>query len=220
MQNYRCKNCGKQFQSEYLYWGSDKSVKDKILPMLLRGSGIRDCACVLGISSGVVLRHMISKAGEVVIKPKEKHYHKVQIDEQWSYVKKKQKKVWLLYAYCHESGEILAFSMGKRNAKTVSHLMIKLKGLEIDFYLTDEWEAFTSILPYYQHVIGKRYTKAIEGMNTWFRTRLRRLVRRTVCFSKKLLNHYSMIKLAVFHRNNHPSYISRHNQKTFCYGLY
>lgn len=38
------------------------------------------------------------------IKPKHTAYHLVQIDGQWSYVGNKQKKVWLLYAICKDSG--------------------------------------------------------------------------------------------------------------------
>lgn len=178
-----------------------------MLPMLLRGSGIRDCAVVLGISKNCVLRHLVKRASVVDIKPKKGYYHRVQIDELWSYVGKKEKKVWLLYAYCAQSGEILGFAMGKRSAKTVKHLLLKLKRPEIAFYLTDDWEAFAAVLPYYQHLIGKQFTKAIEGVNTWFRTRVRRLVRKTVCFSKKLLHHYAMIKLTIYSRNHPLSYI-------------
>jgi IS1 family transposase/DNA-directed RNA polymerase subunit RPC12/RpoP len=206
-QNYLCKQCGKQFQKDYLYWGADKRVKDKVLPMLLRGSGVRDCAVVLGISVNCVLRQLVKEAGQVLIKPKQSRYHKVQIDELWSYVWRKEKKVWLLYAYCADSGEILGFTMGKRSIKTVKNLMVKLKHLEVGFYCTDDWEAFSAVLPYYQHLIGKQFTRAIEGINTWFRTRVRRLVRRTVCFSKKVYSHYAMIKLVIYHRNNPLSYI-------------
>lgn len=205
-QNYLCKGCGKQFQKDYVYWGCDKRVKDKVLPMLLRGSGVRDTAAVLGISINCVLRTLVAASKTVAIKARQSRYHKVQIDELWSYVSRKGKKVWLLYAYCADSGEILGFTLGKRNIKTVNNLMLKLKGLEVDFYLTDDWDAFSSVLPYYQHLIGKRFTCTIEGINTWFRTRLRRLNRRTVCFSKKVYNHYAMIKLAIYHRNNPLSY--------------
>src|ERR1051325_1847914 len=107
--------------------------------MLLRGSGVRDCAVVLGISVNCVLRHLVKAATEVVIKPQRNYYHRVQIDELWSYVGKKEKKVWILYAYCSESREILGFAMGKRNAKTVKNLMLKLKRLEVDFFCTDDW---------------------------------------------------------------------------------
>lgn len=175
--------------------------------MLLRSSGVRDCCAVLGISMGCVLRIILSMAEKAQLKPKYSYYHKVQIDEQWSYVGKKSKKVWLIYAYCHQTGEILGFAMGKRNQKTVRQLLLKLKGLEIDFYLSDDWKAFKATLPYYKHLIGKQFTKAIEGVNTWFRTRIKRLVRRTTAFSKKLLYHYAIIKTAICQRNLNASYI-------------
>jgi len=207
MQNLLCQECSKQFQYEYIYRACHPNCRELILKMLLRGSGIRDCAAVTGVSKESVLRLIIRQGLQVELKPKYNHYDKVQIDEQWSYVSKKKKKVWMIYAYSATDGEILAFAMGKRNWKTVHYLILKLKGLDIDFFLTDKWKAFKTVLPYEKHLIGKQFTKAIEGVNTWFRTRLRRLVRRTVCFSKKLVYHYSMAKLAIYHRNLRSSYI-------------
>jgi IS1 family transposase len=87
----------------------------------------------------------------------------------------KKKKVWLLYAYCQQTDEVLAFTIGKRNSKTVRNLLLKLKALEIDRYLTGKRNAFSRELPYYQHLIGKQFTKAINGVNAWFRIRIRRL---------------------------------------------
>ncbi len=175
--------------------------------MLLRGSGVRDCAAVLDISKETVLRMIIRNALETDIKPRQAHYDAIQIDEQWSYVGRKKKKVWLLYAYSAKDREILAFTMGKRNSKIVYNLWMKLKQIDIDFFLTDNWQASKVVLPPEKHIVGKTFTKAIEGVNTWFRTRIRRLVRRTVCFSKKLIYHYSLIKTAIYHRNNKTSYI-------------
>lgn len=113
----------------------------------------------------------------------------------------------MLYAYAVDEDEIIAFTMGKRSAKAVQNLFVKLKHLDIGLFLTDEWEAFATVLPKTKHLIGKQYTKAIEGINTFFRTRVRRLVRRTVCFSKKLIYHYSMLKIIIYHRNQRASYI-------------
>jgi insertion element IS1 protein InsB len=182
-------------------------VKNRLIEMLLRGSGVRDTALVQGVSPATVLRCLINASKQVIVEPKQRYYPKVQIDELWMYVASKKKKVWLLYAYCQQTDEILAFTMGKRNSKTVRNLLLKLKALEIDWYLTDKWEAFSAELPYYQHLIGKQFTKAIEGVNTWFRVRIRRLNRKTTCFSKKLVYLYAVIKLAISKRNQHSSYI-------------
>ena len=175
--------------------------------MLLRGSGVRDCAAVLGISSGSVLRCILRMGKAAKIWPKHNAYHLVQIDEHWSYVGNKQKKVWLLYAICKNSREILAANWGKRNIRSIRALLKKLQGVEINFYCTGHWQAFAEVLPKEKHIVGKKYTKKIEGINTWFRTRLRRLVRRTVCFSKKLIYHYSSMKMAICERNIKASYI-------------
>jgi IS1 family transposase len=206
-QNLLCRSCGKQFQAQYVYKGSIVANQAIVLKMLCRGSGIRDCAAVSGVSKVTVLRWIKGLALGMIVKPAKRHYHQVQIDEQWSYVGRKEKKVWMIYAYAAQEDEILAFTMGKRSAEAVQSLFVKLKALEIDYFLTDDWEAFRAVLPKTKHRIGKRYTKAIEGINTFFRTRLRRLMRRTVCFSKKLVYHYSMIKIIICYRNLNLSYI-------------
>src|SRR4051812_45799005 len=81
-----CKDCSYQFQCEYEYKGADRSVKAVLLRMLVRDSGVRDCAAVLDISTGSVLRMIIKEGFDLQIKPKHLPYQKVQIDEQWSYV--------------------------------------------------------------------------------------------------------------------------------------
>ena len=206
-QNLLCKQCRKQFQAFYTYRACSENCSGQVIAMLLRGSGVRDTALLLGISIKTVLRTIVNQGAAVEIKPLGKQYRCIQIDELWSYVGRKEKKVWILYALCADSGEILAFTMGKRRSHTVRQLMLKLKHLDIELFCTDNWEAFSEVLPKAKHMIGKQFTKKIEGTNTFLRTRLRRLVRRTVCFSKKLLNHYYMFKLLVYYKNIPASYI-------------
>ncbi|MET3542670.1 IS1 family transposase [Pontibacter aydingkolensis] len=52
-------------------------------------------------------------------------------------------------------------------------------------------------------MVGKAYTKNIEGVNLCLRTRNRRIVRKTACFSKKEQNHYDAMKLIFYYRNHH-----------------
>jgi insertion element IS1 protein InsB len=206
-QNLLCKICKKQFQPAYVYQGCVREKKELVLKMLCRGSGVRDCAAVSGMSKSTVLAFIKTAAAKLVCKPKKHAYCRVQIDEQWSYVGRKERKVWMLYAYAVDEDEIIAFTMGKRSVWAVKNLWIKLKALDIDVFMTDDWEAFRAVLPKAKHLVGKVFTKAIEGLNTFFRTRSRRLVRRTVCFSKKLIYHYAMMKIIICHRNQRSSYI-------------
>ncbi len=106
-QNYRCRSCKKQFQHEYLYWGSKIDNKRMTINMLLNGNGIRDIARLLHISTGSIIRTLLSLSA-IQLQPSQRYYHQVQVDELYSFVQSKRKKVWILYAYCAQTDEILA----------------------------------------------------------------------------------------------------------------
>ena len=138
-------------------------MKELVLKMLVRNSGIRDIEAVLGIHRQTVLKWLNQAAEEREVKPRQKHYQQLQIDEFWTFVKERQRnKQWLLYAYAPETDEIVAWSWGNRSAKTVKNLYAKLKDLEVDTFCTDDWKAFAKVLPAQKHKVGKAYTKHIE----------------------------------------------------------
>ncbi len=203
-QNFLCRCCGKQFQYHYQKAGCRPEMKELVLKMLVRNSGIRDIEAVLGIHRQTVLKWLNQAAEEREVKPRQKHYQQLQIDELWTFVKeRKRKKRWLLYAYAPETDEIVAWVWGNRSTKTVKALSVKLKAVEVDTFCTDDWKAFAKVLPADKHQIGKAYTRHIEGVNLCLRTRNRRVVRKTACFSKKQTNHDNAMKLVIYYRNHH-----------------
>jgi hypothetical protein len=78
--------------------------------MLVRGIGIRDISVVLCVNITTVLK--VLKSGNYKIQPKHRHYDRLEIDEFWTYVGKKQNKVWLIYAYHRDTGELVSFVWG------------------------------------------------------------------------------------------------------------
>ncbi|WP_442892826.1 transposase-like zinc-binding domain-containing protein [Emticicia sp. 17c] len=78
-QNYKCKDCNKQFQAEYLYWGANVFIKRQIIRLLLHGNGITDVAKTLGVSKGCVIRTMLKTGTSVMLKPSKKHYQKFRL---------------------------------------------------------------------------------------------------------------------------------------------
>ncbi len=210
-QNFLCKSCRKQFQSVYQNRGSNPRIRKQIKRSLINGSGIRDCSVVFEVCQKCVLNVLINCAESIKIgSPKKRHYHSIQIDEMYSFVQKKDKKVWIFYAYAPETKEILAFTMGKRNIRQVEYLMIKLKvlGIRIDNWCTDSFKGFITVLRAKNHLIGKEYTKAIEGRNTDIRAKLARFQRRSTKFSKKLIFQWNLFKIYVHCLNNNRSYIT------------
>lgn len=207
--NFLCRTCGKQFQQEYFYQGADPLVKPQVKSSLLHGSGIRDCNKIYGVSAKCVLRLIINEGKKVKIQPKQKRYLRIQIDELWSFVGKKDKKVWIFYAYAPETKEILAVTMGKRTAKQLRNLMRQIKYLKIkvDYFCTDDFKGFKPVLARFNHLVGKKFTKNIEGVNTAIRSKIARLHRKSTKFSKKLKYHWYLLKIFIFYFNEIPSYI-------------
>ena len=170
--------------------------------MSLNGSGIRDMQRVLQLSIPCILsilRKWFKQNKEPCFSGS---YEQVQIDGFWTFVKHRKKgKRWVWYAYDKESGKILAFQIGKRNDKSCQALLKKLEHLTIKSYCTDNWKSYKKFIPQEKHIVSKRKTTHIERRNRDFRTHLKRLGRRTVCFSKKDDMHYGIIKTYIQYRN-------------------
>lgn len=67
----------------------------------------------------------------------------------------------------------------------------------ISRFFTDDWGAYERHLAPETHVIGKRHTQRIERKPLTLRTRIKRLVRKTICFSKSTQMHDILIGLFV-----------------------
>jgi insertion element IS1 protein InsB len=203
VQNYLCKDCGRQFIGDHAltYKGCHSELYAKIELMLVRNVGIRDIAAIEGISIGTVLS-VLAKS-EKVIKPKQQHYDCLEVDEFWTYVGNKTKKEWLIYCYHRQSGEIVAWVWGKRDNKTAKKLRVRITelGLSFDTIYSDDWLAFKKAFYADNHITGKKNTVGIEGNNCRLRHRIRRAVRKTCCFSKKMCNHLKAFCLAFFYIN-------------------
>lgn len=121
----------------------------------------------------------------------------VQADEQWSYVGNKRNQRWLWYAIDAATGCILSFVFGRRQDEICAQLISKLKVFNIRAYYTDNWASYAAHIPANQHVIGKQYTQKIENKNLSLRTRIKRLARKTICFSKSETLHDGVIGLFI-----------------------
>ena len=79
----------------------------------------------------------------------------------------------------------MAWVLGSRNSKTFKRLYDKVKHLKNCIFYTDDWDAFSKVLPPERHVIGKAHTIGIEHDNSNTRHHLGRFTRRTKVVSQK-----------------------------------
>lgn len=120
-----------------------------------------------------------------------------ELDEMWRYVGKKAEPRWLWHAIDHRSGTVLAYVFGRRQDEVLLQLQALLEPFGIRRFYTDGWGAYERHLASEQHVVGKQHTQTIESKHIKLRTRIKRLVRRTICFSKTTTMHDLVIGLFI-----------------------
>lgn len=134
--------------------------------------------------------------------------YKAEMDEFWSFVETKANQRWTWYAMDKNSGIIIAWHNGKRTDHDFKMLLNNMANIPINKYYTDDWGSYSKLLPKDKHIVGKDETWKIERKNLNFRTHLKRLNRKTICYSRDTEIHDNVIGM----------YIERHYYKTGTYG--
>jgi insertion element IS1 protein InsB len=116
-------------------------------------------------------------------------------DDMWSYVQRKKEPRWLWHAIDHLSGHVVAYVFGRRKDKVFRKLKALLEPLGLKRYYTDYSGAYTRHLEAAAHQPGKRHPQKIERTHLRLRTRIKRLTRKTSCFSKSIQLHDLVIGL-------------------------
>ena len=134
-------------------------------------------------------------------------FYTAEMDGFRSFVGKKSSRQWTWYTIDKASGIVLAWHNGGRTDADFLKLKKYPENIPVDLYYSDDWGAYSGNLPESRHYIGKDKTWKIERMNLNFRIHIKRLNRKTVCYSKSEQVHDNVIGM----------YIERYYFKT---GLY
>jgi insertion element IS1 protein InsB len=120
-----------------------------------------------------------------------------EVDEMWSFVGSKAHQRWLWHAIDHLTGVVLAYVFGSRADEVFVELQQLLKPFGLVHFYTDAAGVYKRHLLTTAHTIGKVHTQQIERKHPTLRTRIKRLARKTICFSKSVLMHDTVIGLFV-----------------------
>ncbi|MCL9807713.1 IS1 family transposase [Flavobacterium amniphilum] len=193
-QRFICKICGTTKVEAYIYKAYNSEVNSKIILFTKEGLGIRSTARVLKISTTTLLKRIISIA-KTIQQPVISMNKIYEVDEIRTYIKRKDRLVWIVYALERETRKIINFHVGRRTNNTLN---VVLKSVTYSNPLA----VYTDKLKHYKYLIDegihktKRFgTNHIERMNLSLRTHLKRLNRRTICFSRSQLVLQSVLKI-------------------------
>ena len=201
-QNYKCRDCNRQFVEDPQWKPRDKNEQSLIDLLLLEKIPLAGIARATGVSQSW-LQNYVNACYEWVPKvaavmPKAKGKLTVQMDELWSFVDDKGNKQWVWLAIDADTREVIGCHIGDRSRESARSLWQSIPAVyrQCATVYTDYWEAYETVIPAKRHcAVGKDsgLTSYIERFNNTLRQRVSRLVRKTLSFSKKLENHIGAI---------------------------
>lgn len=112
----------------------------------------------------------------------------LELDEVWSFVKKRKNKRWLWIALCRRTKQVVAYFIGDRSEASCEELwqLIPENYKKLHSY-SDFWGAYENVFPKETHrSVGKEsgQTNHVERWNNTLRQWVSRYTRKTLFFSK------------------------------------
>jgi insertion element IS1 protein InsB len=183
-QRFRCQSCKKGFQQNYVYNACHRAVPNQVSTLVREGCGIRSIGRILKISCTTVISQVKRIARSTIrqfpiLKGKE-----YEVDEMRTYIGNKNRLYWVVYALRSDTKEVIDFKVGKRNSKTLLRVLDTVHLSEPKKVHTDKLSLYKNLIPTVLHCTIPYNINHIERNNLSIRTHLKRLARKTICFSR------------------------------------
>ena len=187
-QRYKCKNCQYQWTRTT---PRGKPQTHKTLAVLLYCHGISMNAISKLFNSHVttVLKWIRTYAKKYAPKPTLSPGTPVvlELDEMWKpYIGNKKNKLWIWKALDRNTGHLIDWQCGGRNAQTLEKLIHRLAALKVKMYYTDKWQVYEAVLPPSKLIQTKAETHRIERNNCLMRHWFGRFKRKSIIVSKSV----------------------------------
>lgn len=191
-QRYQCRICHKKQQASYAYNAYNPATNNSITTFIKEGVGIRSIARILEISTTTLLKRILI-ISQTITAPHIVSDAVYEVDEIKTFVGRKKEHIWIAYALNRTDKSIACFSVGPRTNETLSKVLNKLSNAHRIY--TDKLRQYKTLIPATIHKTTNRGTNHIERHNLTIRTHIKRLTRRTICFSRKIAMLYAVMKI-------------------------
>lgn len=196
IQRYRCKDCGATFSprpaSPLGSHTTSLEAASRALSMILEGVSIRAVARMTGIHKNTIMRLILTAGMKCRFtfdaRVRNVRPRAVQVDELWSYVAKKQRRVgikdvvgagdsWLWIALDSDTKAVISYYVGKRTYDSANELMRDLRKRTTNRFqlTTDGFEAYPNAVAYHfgenidYAMAVKNYAKPDTSGPDWWR---------------------------------------------------
>lgn len=198
-QKYFCKECKKYQLRVYKNKACEVGINKMLIKLLFNCSGIRDISRVLEISPTTVIGRIKYLSGLISIPSVFTKGRKYEVDELKTYIGKKENEYWVCCTLEKENGKIMSMSVGRRTKATLKKALAPILLSTPKKIHSDGLKQYKSIIDKEIHNIRQYTINKVERQFLNFRTHLKRLCRRTICFSKKACMLEAVIKIYLWH---------------------
>lgn len=109
-----------------------------------------------------------------------------EIDELRTFIGNKSNEYWVAYVLCSDTKEVIDFIVGKRSKRTLRMVVNTALQTGVSVIKTDKLGIYGSLIPASIHEANAYNINHIERNNLNLRTHLKRLGRRSICFSRSV----------------------------------
>lgn len=184
-QRYKCKSCNNRFQLDYSYKAYYPRTNSLLVGLLKEGCGVRSISRIINISTKTVLSRMLKISDQIKVPNLNKLGCKFEVDEMFIKIANSNSQNWLAYAIERKTKQVIDFVItATRSKESIYPIINKVLLLQPNRIYTDGLNIYPSMIPKEIHKRFQYCTNKIERMNLTLRTHIKRLSRRTICFSK------------------------------------
>ena len=184
IQRYQCKHCKRYQQQEYTRLVIPKSKYEEVRNLSNEGNGISGIGRLLHITKSSAQR-LICRISMQIKKPIYEEENQIyEIDELRTYCGNKNNECWIIYAINRTTGKVIDFIIGRRTKDNIKQIINSILKLNPKYIYTDGLNVYPVLIPKSIHKIFRYCTNKIERHNLTLRTHVKRLSRKTICFTK------------------------------------
>lgn len=112
-----------------------------------------------------------------------------------TFIKNKEKPIWIVYALERKTKKVVNFSIGRRTKKTLQYVTNTLLLSNPKTIYTDKLVHYKSLLSDVVHNTKPFGINNIERKNLSLRIHLKRLNRKTICFSRSFILLHCVLRI-------------------------
>ena len=198
-QRFKCKQCGKKQQMTYRSQACKAGINKWIVSLVKESCGIRSISRLLRVAVNTIMKRIMQVSSEIKRPLIVLNQQKVEVDEIKTYIGCKKSECWIAYALNRQTGKVIDYIIGRRTKQNLSVLIRTLLLAKTKRIYTDNLLAYRTLVPRSVHCRGSRRINHIERYNLNLRTHLKRLSRRTICFSRSAVMLNACLRIYFWH---------------------